>query len=117
MAPIVSLIFLFSQPEDPISLPAPAYIILQPFAKDPPLDVACAQRDGRGSVPITTAPVDTVTMQTWSGCQGNAEVILYTLADHGHSWPGSKVMPKVMTSPVINATDVIWDFFKVHTLS
>jgi len=43
-------------------------------------------------------------------------VILYTLADHGHSWPGSPVMPKAITSQAVNATDLMWDFFKQHPM-
>jgi polyhydroxybutyrate depolymerase len=90
-----------------------------PKMMEPPIPdwaAAWADRDGCASAPVKTTPVDTVTVQTWSGCQGNAEVILYTLADHGHSWPGSPVMPKAITSQAINATDVIWDFFKAHPL-
>jgi polyhydroxybutyrate depolymerase len=90
-----------------------------PQMMEPPIPVwaaAWAKRDGCASAPLVTSPVDTVTVQTWSGCLGNAEVILYTLANHGHSWPGSPVMPKAITSQAINATDVMWDFFKEHRL-
>jgi polyhydroxybutyrate depolymerase len=90
-----------------------------PQMMEPPIPdwaVAWAERDGCGSTPAETSPVDTVTVQTWSGCQGSAEVILYTLANHGHSWPGSPVMPKAITSQAINATDVMWAFFKEHPL-
>jgi polyhydroxybutyrate depolymerase len=77
---------------------------------------AWAKRDGCASTPTKTSPVDTVIVQTWSGCQGDVEVILYTLANHGHSWPGSPVMPKAITSQAIDATDVMWDFFKAHPM-
>jgi polyhydroxybutyrate depolymerase len=90
-----------------------------PAIMEPPIPdwaAAWAMRDGCGSVAAITQPVNTVTVQTWSGCQGNTEVILYTLANHGHSWPGSPVMPKAITSQAINATDVMWDFFKAHPL-
>jgi polyhydroxybutyrate depolymerase len=88
-----------------------------PVAMEPPIQdwaKAWATRDGCGLVPAKTSPVDTVTVQTWSNCQGGAEVILYTLASHGHSWPGSPVMPKAITSQAVNATDVMWEFFKRH---
>jgi polyhydroxybutyrate depolymerase len=90
-----------------------------PQIMEPPIQdwaAAWAQRDGCTSTPATTTPVTGVTVQTWSGCQGNAEVILYTLANHGHSWPGSPVMPKAITSQAVNATDVMWEFFKAHPL-
>jgi acetyl-CoA acyltransferase len=47
---------------------------------------------------------------------GGAEVILYTLANHGHSWPGSLVMPRDITSQAVNATDLMWDFFMRHPM-
>ncbi|WP_217605051.1 hypothetical protein [Chitinophaga sp. GbtcB8] len=43
---------------------------------------------------------------------------LYLTKDGGHAWPGSqKVRAKADTpSTVINANDVIWDFFRRYTL-
>jgi len=90
-----------------------------PLAMEPPIPdwaAAWAQRDGCSPTPARTSPVDTVTVQTWTGCGGNAEVILYTLANHGHSWPGSPVMPKSITSQAVNATDLIWNFFQAHPM-
>jgi polyhydroxybutyrate depolymerase len=90
-----------------------------PLAMEPPIPdwaAAWASRDGCSATPVTTTPVDTVTVQTWTGCMENAGVILYTLAHHGHSWPGSPVMPKAITSQAINATDLMWDFFKAHPM-
>jgi len=77
---------------------------------------AWAQRDGCNAAPVETSPAAGVSVRTWSGCQGNAAVILYTLADHGHSWPGSTVMPAAITSRAVNATDVMWEFFRLHPL-
>jgi poly(3-hydroxybutyrate) depolymerase len=53
---------------------------------------------------------------TGPGCRGNVEVILYALANHGHSWPGSPVMPKEITLQAVNATDVMQEFFKRHPM-
>jgi polyhydroxybutyrate depolymerase len=77
---------------------------------------AWAKRDGCNETPAESTPTDGVTIQTWSGCEGGAEVILYSLADHGHSWPGSSVMPRAITSQAVNATDVMWEFFQAHPL-
>ena len=33
-----------------------------------------------------------------------------------HDWPGSAVMPKAIASQAINATDIMWDFFKAHPM-
>lgn len=95
-----------------------------PASMEPPIEEwasAWATRDGCNATPIITTPVDTVTVHTWSGCQSNAEVILYTLANHGHSchghsWPGSPTMPKAITSQAVKATDVMWDFFQAHPM-
>jgi polyhydroxybutyrate depolymerase len=77
---------------------------------------AWAQRNGCNSAAVITMPVDTVTMHSWVHCDENAEVILYSLENHGHSWPGSPIMPALMTSQAINATDIMWDFFQAHPM-
>lgn len=85
----------------------------------PPIEewaTAWGVRNGCSSSPNITTPVDTVTVRTWSNCQNNADVILYTLANHGHSWPGSPVMPRSITSQAVNATDLMWEFFKAHPM-
>jgi polyhydroxybutyrate depolymerase len=90
-----------------------------PASMEPPIPdwaMAWATRDGCNPTPATATPVEGVTVQTWSDCQGNAQVILYTLANHGHSWPGSPTMPKAITSQAVNATDLMWEFFKVHPM-
>jgi polyhydroxybutyrate depolymerase len=77
---------------------------------------AWAGRDGCDLAPLDSDPVEGVSVRTWSGCRGDAEVILYTLANHGHSWPGSLVMPAAITSRAVNATDVMWAFFLSHPM-
>jgi polyhydroxybutyrate depolymerase len=48
----------------------------------------------------------------------SAKVVLYTIEAHGHHWPGGKsTLPESLTgrnTAKIRATDVIWDFFKLH---
>jgi polyhydroxybutyrate depolymerase len=86
---------------------------------EPPIEewaAAWAGLDGCEASPAESAPANGVRLQSWSGCWANAEVILYTLSDHGHSWPGSPVMPAAITSQAVNATDLIWEFFKAHPM-
>lgn len=86
---------------------------------EPPVEAwagAWAKRDGCMAAPDVTTPIDTVTVRTWRGCQGDAEVILYTLEDEGHSWPGSPTLPSAITSQAVNATDLMWDFFQAHPM-
>ena len=48
------------------------------------------------------------------------QILVYTIADMGHHWPGTKEpLPKSMSGPVrdpFHATDLIWDFFVYHPL-
>ncbi|MEW6264831.1 MAG: PHB depolymerase family esterase [Thermodesulfobacteriota bacterium] len=45
-------------------------------------------------------------------------VVLYTIAGHGHYWPGGKsALPESLAgknTARLSATEVIWEFFKVH---
>ena len=49
-----------------------------------------------------------------------ASVVFYTLDGHGHHWPGgkSRLPEKLVGKNVtkLKATDVIWEFFKAHSL-
>ncbi|HEX8992814.1 MAG TPA: PHB depolymerase family esterase [Anaerolineales bacterium] len=90
-----------------------------PTSMEPPIEqwaAGWASRDGCASIPVVTVPGQGVTVRSWPGCQGGAQVILYTLANHGHSWPGSAVMPPSITSQAVNATDLMWDFFQRHPM-
>ena len=92
---------------------------LNPHAITPPIEewaAAWALRNRCSSTPTITTSIETVTIRTWSNCKENADVILYTLAGHGHSWPGSPVMPRAITSQAVNATDVMWEFFMAHPM-
>lgn len=54
----------------------------------------------------------------WSDCNDNAIIKCYLTQDGGHSWPGGKRSNSRGDEPssVINATDLIWDFFKTRSL-
>ncbi len=61
---------------------------------------------------------DGVRGTAYTACRDHAEVELYTVAGMGHFWPGGKShLPERVigkSSDAINATDVIWDFFRRH---
>lgn len=63
----------------------------------------------------TTIPQTTVSengniiIDTYTATTNNADVILYTIVDGGHSWPGGPG-----GTQEILATDIIWEFFKDH---
>jgi len=51
---------------------------------------------------------------SYQGCEEGGEVILYRIKGGGHTWPGGKKLPVWIagyTTPDINATDLMWDFF------
>jgi len=50
-----------------------------------------------------------VIVDTYSGGRNGTEVVLYTLVNGGHWWPGSNYQYQNFS-----ATDVIWDFFSKH---
>lgn len=57
----------------------------------------------------------------WDGCGRAGEaVVLYTIDGHGHYWPGGKgVLPEWIAgkyTATIEATDIVWDFFKARSL-
>lgn len=55
---------------------------------------------------------------TWAAGRNRSEVVLYRLEGAGHTWPdGYQYLSKRLVGPVcrdINATEVIWQFFKLH---
>jgi polyhydroxybutyrate depolymerase len=56
---------------------------------------------------------DIVKKETYSGGKNNTQVILYTIAGGGHTWPGTKVRKPDPQDPMqrIAATPLIWEFF------
>jgi polyhydroxybutyrate depolymerase len=62
----------------------------------------------------------TVRMETYGGCQGNAEVILYAIQGGGHTWPGGLQYARTSvisrTSRDFDASETIWQFFQKHPM-
>jgi polyhydroxybutyrate depolymerase len=61
-----------------------------------------------------------VTCETYS-CFQNSELTLCTIEDSGHTWPGGKPysLPGIDVGQVnndISANEVMWDFFKKHSI-
>jgi polyhydroxybutyrate depolymerase len=54
----------------------------------------------------------------FNNCEYCYDVILYITSDGGHSWPGgNQTSNGDPVSGQIDATDIIWDFFKFKTLN
>jgi polyhydroxybutyrate depolymerase len=61
-----------------------------------------------------------VRRETWSGGKQQTEVVVYTIAGGGHTWPGGiQYLPKILVGKVsrqIDGTQVIWDFFRTKSI-
>lgn len=79
---------------------------------------AWAKRDQCAAQPEPIAATGDASGIRYTGCAGNAEVVLYTIEGGGHTWPGSSFKLDFLgkTSSDINATAVMWEFFKQHPM-
>lgn len=73
----------------------------------------------RGPEALIQPPEDLeVTRETWTGGKNGAEVVLVTIKDGGHTWPGQK--PPVAfigkSTRKFSANDLMWDFFRRHPM-
>jgi len=72
------------------------------------------------STPSNTSESNGIRAETYCHGRGSTEVVYVTVAGLGHTWAGGKsLLPESMvgkTTDRISATDVIWDFFKNHSI-
>lgn len=67
----------------------------------------------------STVAMDVVRTQ-YGQCASGASVVLYSIRGGGHQWPGGKPMPRWLVgpaSPQIDATALMWTFFREHPLA
>ncbi len=64
-----------------------------------------------------------VTRTVWSQCSNNADVDYYRIDGGGHTWPGANELVVSFTesslgktTQTVDATQLIWDFFKEYQL-
>jgi polyhydroxybutyrate depolymerase len=73
-------------------------------------------RNGCAGDPVVDQPTATISRRTWRG--GQADVVLYRVEGGGHTWPGGRQpLPKFIvgsTDGSMDATTVMWEFFKQH---
>lgn len=78
-----------------------------------------AARNGCDPAPAGLPASGAVTGVRYGGCDAGAEVILYTVAGGGHTWPGGPALPAFITgstSADIDASRAMWAFFQAHPL-
>jgi polyhydroxybutyrate depolymerase len=82
---------------------------------------AWAEGNGCDPVPETIPQQGDVRGVRYTGCAGGAEsanVVLYTIEEGGHSWPGGMPIPGVgKTTNDIDATRELWDFYQATRLN
>lgn len=92
------------------------WVAPEPFPSIPAWVARWAQRNGCAVVPERSALAADLTRHTYHGCADGADVLLYTLHGVGHVWPGGGPSgPEWLLgtdSRSLNATEVLWDFFR-----
>ncbi|MFI5931919.1 alpha/beta hydrolase family esterase [Actinoplanes sp. NPDC051494] len=72
--------------------------------------------NGCTSGPRTTTISTHVTRTTYTACRDGADVVLHTVADGGHTWPGTPIDNGNGTvTTEINANALMWQFFQRFT--
>ena len=77
----------------------------------------CATAYTAQTLPIIVDDGTSVEKRTYNNCPAGKEVISYVVSGMGHVWPPNPAeAPRISgpTSNNINATDVMWEFFKGH---
>ena len=88
-----------------------------PFPAIPEWVDGLARHNGCTEETIALPASGEVSGVQYSDCA--AEVVFYTIADGGHSWPGGEPIPEWIaghTTMDIDATQVMWEFFTQHPL-
>jgi polyhydroxybutyrate depolymerase len=70
------------------------------------------------TLPNSTGDGTEVVRHTYPPLSGGFEVILYEIRGGGHTWPGRARSERLLgkATRVIDANDIIWDFFSRYTL-
>jgi polyhydroxybutyrate depolymerase len=91
-----------------------------PDIDTPPVEdavAAFAKRDGCRARPVERTIGTEVTRVRYRGCDRGTDVELYSVANGGHTWPGSLDVPRLgHVTQDVNAADLILEFFDTHEL-
>jgi len=91
-----------------------------PFPNMPMWVANWARRNRCAPDPIDAPVSANVTRRMYTSCERDASVEFYSVAGGGHDWPGGGgVLPRWLCGPVsqgVDATTVMWEFFKAHPL-
>ena len=91
-----------------------------PFPNIPEFVASYAQENGCNPAPTTLIESGNITGIRYSDCHQDADVVFYTIAGGGHTWPGGSPLPEWITgktSQEIDATQLMWEFFQEYSLA
>ncbi|WP_103338944.1 alpha/beta hydrolase family esterase [Amycolatopsis sp. CA-126428] len=77
---------------------------------------AWSTRDGCRPAPVPWTPVAGVVAEKWLGCDRRGALEHYRVEGAGHVWPSTRPNNDSATPTVLDATPVIWRFFRAHPL-
>jgi polyhydroxybutyrate depolymerase len=112
--------------EDPV-LPykgrstSPATISAPDTAKDWAKTAGCSKSAQRTTLPARASGGLQTNVDSYSDCTQGAEVLLYSIVDGGHFWPGGE-QPYVPANKIgrssddLEANEIIWKFFAAHPM-
>lgn len=78
-----------------------------------------ARRNRCGTNPVDAVVAPDVTRLAYTQCADDAAVVLYAIQGGGHTWPGGQPLPEWFvgrTSNSIDASSLMWAFFREHRL-
>lgn len=91
----------------------------QRFPGIPDWTALWARRNGCGASAVASTVAADVTRIEYLNCADHASVVLYRIEGGGHTWPGGRPLMEWFLGPTsqgIDATAVMWQFFREHPL-
>jgi polyhydroxybutyrate depolymerase len=74
----------------------------------------CSEKPAQDKLPSSEKGGKDTKTYTYSGCQSNAQVVLYSVKNSGNTWPGGEPFTSEKevgkTSNALNADEAIWNF-------
>jgi polyhydroxybutyrate depolymerase len=95
------------------------WISSRPFPNVSKWTANWAERNRCAPKPVESMVASDVIRREYTSCADRAAVVLYTVNGAGHTWPGGKPLPEWLagtTSQSVDATSLMWDFFREHQL-
>ena len=97
----------------------PSWVTRGPFPNVLTWTANWAGRNQCGTHPVESVVAADVTRLEYTNCAEDAAVVLYTVKDGGHTWPGGGPLPEWFvgtTSHSVDASSEMWAFFREHPL-